>query len=136
MTMTTDTSTTVRPPSFYTPELYVDELDYTLVENGEPLPYLDAALLRSIAARAISYVAAIAVAGTITLTSPAAPSTIPSSAVTEPAAVARDGTDDPSARVDLRLMTERMRERSGLAARLFQRTPHPGADERDPDYGF
>jgi hypothetical protein len=133
--MTTDAASIVRPPNFYAPDLYVDDLDYTTIEDAELLPSLDARLLQSIAEGVISCVAAVAVAGTMTL-GPTSPATIGSSAVTEPAAVARKSSDEPDARVDLRLMTERMRERSGLAARLFQRTPHPGADERDPDYEF
>jgi hypothetical protein len=130
---TTATTTTVRPPSFYAPEVYVDDLDYTTIENAQPLDSLNEGLVRSIAQRAFSCIASVAVAGLITVAG--APGTV-SSSVTEPAVVSRNGLDEPAARVDLRLMTERMRERSGLAARLFQRTPHPGADERDPDYGL
>jgi hypothetical protein len=33
-------------------------------------------------------------------------------------------------------MTALMREQAALAARVFQRTPHPGADDTEPDYGF
>ena len=53
---------------------------------------------------------------------------------------AKDGTptwSHPTHWMPLRkpvdVMTERMREHAGVARRVFQRTPHPGADEPDPD---
>ena len=33
-------------------------------------------------------------------------------------------------------MTEKMREGAAFAARVFERTPHPGAHDADPDYGL
>ena len=36
----------------------------------------------------------------------------------------------------LKAMTALMRERADLALRLFQRTPHPGMDDLDPEYEF
>ena len=33
-------------------------------------------------------------------------------------------------------ITSRMQARAGLVSRMFRRTPHPGATDVDPDYGF
>ena len=33
-------------------------------------------------------------------------------------------------------MTKTMKEHAALADRLFERTPHPGMDDPEPDYGF
>lgn len=128
--MTTDTATTVRPPGFYDSELYVDDLDYMTLEEVEPLPSLDQQLLKQVAKNVIACVATVAALGITIAEAP-----IATSAVSEPAAVARDARE-PDKPADIRLMTQRMRERAGLASRLFARTPHPGADETDPDYGF
>ncbi len=133
--MTTDTSpSSVGPQGFYGAAVYTDDFDYSIVEDSEPLPSLTAAV-RGAAGIAMNCVASIAVAGVVTLT----PDVFMPSAYSEPVPFSRgahvhDGTEGRPA--DLRLMTERMRERAGLVARLFQRTPHPGADEPDPDYGF
>jgi hypothetical protein len=129
--MTTDTYT-VRPPGFYDSELYVDDIEYITVEDAKPLPSLDRTLLTKIAIGVQTSVAAVAVAGLLTIAVPAYALSEPPGAVS--AAVAQP--DEPDKPLDLRAMTGRMRQHAGFAERLFQRTPHPGADEPDPDYGL
>jgi hypothetical protein len=125
--------------SFYSDSLYAPEVEYsetsgTRAHGGEE---------QSIEWRPKQWIlrAAATAAVCTLLTSPMSSST---PIVTRGVAghgherTGQSSTDAASriSRVDLRLMTERMRERAGFAARLFQRTPHPGADEPDPDYGL
>jgi len=128
--MTTDTVSTVRPPGFYDSELYINDIEYLVFdEDVEPLPSLDQSLLKEVAARMLTCVAAIAVFGMVTVAEAAA------TAISEPVGPAPH-VSGPGDQLDLRTMTNRMRENAGFAARLFQRTPHPGSDEPDPDYGI
>src|SRR2546427_32381 len=56
-------------------------------------------------------------------------------AVSEPAVASEDISHSPRS-PDMVTMTAYMREQAALAARLFQRTPHPGDDDVEPDYGL
>jgi hypothetical protein len=50
--------------------------------------------------------------------------------------VVRPASNTPKDRVDPRKAVAVLRRQSALAAGLFERTPHPGQDDPEPDYGF
>ena|SRR2546422_3606886 len=124
----TDTSTTTT--NFYNMdarEIYAADFDYTVIESAQPLPSLRDALRSALACTLV----VAAVAGILTIP---AGGNLPF-AVSEPAVASEDISHSPRS-PDMVTMTAYMREQAALAARLFQRTPHPGDDDVEPDYGL
>jgi hypothetical protein len=112
---------------FYATDLFDEEVDFSIVED---LPVLETVrdAAQSAADWVVRAVAAGAIAATLSLSLPFIPAFVTVPPEARAAAAARAAVVDT--------MTARMTARAGLASRLFQRTPHPGADEADPDYGF
>jgi len=126
--MTTMTSATT---DFYVAEaveVYAEEFDFTVVHSAEPLPCL-LKVLRSVGAHVLTTAVAAAFTGMLTFSAG-----IQAIAVSEPNAVA--GQVEPSGSPNVITMTAQMRQQAALASKLFTRTPHPGADDPEPDYGF
>lgn len=118
-------------PNFYSVEavaIYGATFDFTVSEDTEPLQTLPSAI-RSVCSRALVTVAAVAFSGVLTFSERICPS-----AMSTPTTVAADS--GPRDGPDIVQMTEYMRVRASLASRIFARTPHPGANDSDPDYGF
>jgi hypothetical protein len=108
-------------------DVYAENFDFTVIEPAEPLPGA-AKTLRSAIARTLATVVVAAVAGILTIP----PGGMLPFGVSETSAIRQDAPRAP----DVVTMTALMHERAALAARLFQRTPHPGADDPEPDYDF
>ena len=106
--------------------VYEENFDFTVIESAEPLPSA-ARMLRAAISRTLATVVFAAVTGILTIP----PGGLPFGA-SETTAIRQDAPRAP----DAVTMTAFMREQATLAARMFQRTPHPGADDIEPDYGF
>jgi hypothetical protein len=126
------TTTTIAVQNFYAVEafeVYHEDFDFTVLESAEPLPSLMKAV-RSACSHAMVTAAAIAFTGILML--PAGSDL--RIGMSEPMTVSPLG--EPRGGPDIVTMTAYMRERAGLASRVFERTPHPGAEDPEPDYGF
>lgn len=126
------TTTTKAAQNFYTVEaleIYHEDFDFTVLESAEPLPSLPKAV-RSVCSRALLTVAAVAFTGILTLSAGGKIHI----GMSEPMTVSPIG--EPRGGPDVVTMTAYMRERAGFASRVFERTPHPGAEDAEPDYGF
>jgi hypothetical protein len=108
-------------------EVYAENFDFTVIESAEPLPSL-AKTLRSAIARVLATAVVAAVTGILTIP----PEGLLPFGVSETSAIRQNAPRAP----DVVTMTAFMRERAALAARVFQRTPHPGDDDIEPDYGL
>ncbi len=108
-------------------EVYAESFDFTVIESSAPLPSA-AKTLRSAISRWLVTAVVASVTGI---------STIPlggmlSFGLSEISVIRQDAPRAP----DAVTMTALLRERAALAARVFERTPHPGADDPEPDYDF
>ena len=107
--------------------VYRSDLDFSVLEDSKPLASLEPAVKE-----VLSWVAQTLVAVGCTVALSIAPGGLSSSYLSEPPEVAQENYQG----VDGQTMTAIMQERAELASRIFQRTPHPGADDPDPDYGL
>ena len=126
--MTASTSPT---PSFYdveATEVYTDAVGFSVIEDPHPLPTLNK-VVRSILSGVGAMATAVALTGVLTI---ARGETYPSHISQATMASADWGPEG----FGIVSMTEHMRQRASLAATVFVKTPHPGADDPDPDYGF
>ncbi len=130
--MITETAT-VRPQPFYQADVYAEGLDYTVVDDAAPLDSL-AAALTSAARAAWTSVAAMAVAGCITIT----PGQLLPSAYTEAPRVSVGTEAAIRARSEnLRALSERLHARATLVSSAFTRVPLSAVERtEDPDHGF
>ena len=108
-------------------EVYSEEFDFTIIDSAAPSPGA-AKTLRSAISRSLATAVVAAVTGILTI----APGSMLSFGVSEISIIRQDATRTP----EIVMMTAFMRERAALASQIFQRTPHPGADDLEPEYGF
>lgn len=107
-------------------EIYSEDFDFTVIAD-DPLPTLRK-VVRSVLTRVLTIAASAAV--TAILTIPAG-GNLPFD-TSEPVLFTESAEEAPN----LVTMTAHMRERAAFASRVFRRTPHPGDDDIEPDYGF
>lgn len=120
--------------SFYGPTLYEPDVEYSNVPSTAELRELDAP--EQIEWRSSSWLTRTA--ATLTLCAAlGSPISTSNPVVVLSGALGTTGRASPLTSVtETDEMTSRMRKRAGLVSSMFRRTPHPGAAEVDPDYGF
>jgi hypothetical protein len=108
-------------------EVYAEKFDFTVIESAALLPGA-VKMLCSAISRTLATAVVAAVTGILMIP----PGGMLSFGVSEACVIRQDGPRAP----EVVTMTAFMRERAALAAQVFQRTPHLGADDIEPDYGF
>jgi hypothetical protein len=109
-------------------EVYAESFDFTVVESAAPMPNATRNKLLAAISRKLA-TAVVAVATGIV--------TIPmGGAYPFGISVTSTVVQEVSHASDIIAITNLMRERAELAKRVFQRTPHTGNDDVEPDYGF
>jgi hypothetical protein len=124
----------VTGPNFYNAraaEIYHDDFDFTVQEAAAPLDQL-ASVVAAATARAARIVATVAFSGVLVIP----PGGNLPSDFCHPTATSDVRDRQPPETSAVVAMTALMRARADVAGRVFSRSPHPGADDSDPDYDF